>query len=111
MKKTFFERVYQVTKSIPKGKVATYGQIAKKIQKSKFKNQNGKEFKVDARMVGWALHANNNPDVPCHRVVNGKGRLAPNFGFGGSVEQRRRLLREGIKFGDKKHVDLEEHKF
>ena len=93
MRNTFYERVYQITKQIPLGKVATYGQIAAKLDKPKA-----------ARAVGNALH--NNPDpktIPCYRVVNRKGRLAQGFG-----EQKGRLLKEGVKFRDKKHVDLNE---
>lgn len=67
-----------------------------------------KRVGIDPRMAGWALHANTSADVPCHRVVNKEGRLASNFAFDGWREQRRRLLAEGIKFRDEKHVDLEE---
>ena len=59
----FFQRVYEVVKLIPSGKVATYGQIAMILGIK------------DARKVGWALHANKDPNVPCHRVVN-KGRAS-----------------------------------
>lgn len=91
-----FEDVWEVAKLIPKGKVATYGQIARKL-------------KIDARMVGWALHANRSSEVPCHRVVDRNGRLAPNFAFDGPEEQRRRLQVEGVKFRDSLHVDLNKH--
>ncbi len=94
--KNFFLRVYQIVKRIPRGKVATYGQIAK-ILKTK-----------DARKVGWALHANKNPKVPCHRVVNREGSLAENFGFGGWREQRKRLEREGVEVMGRK-VELEKY--
>ena len=95
MNKNFFERVYAVVKKIPPGKVMTYGQIAEMIGTK------------DARRVGQALHAN--PDgskVPCHRVVNRDGRLAPGYAFGGPNEQRNKLLAEGVKFVDETHVDL-----
>ena len=91
MRKKFSEKVYQITRQIPPGKVSTYGQIAAKICKPK-----------SARAVGNALH--NNPDpkiIPCYRVVNQKGRLAPGF-----LEQKGKLLKEGIEFKDKSHVDL-----
>ena len=95
--RSFSKEVYQLTKTIPRGKVATYGQIAKKLGKPKA-----------ARAVGNALHRNPDPKmIPCHRVVNREGRLAPGFGFGGPIEQRKRLLKEGVKLKDKKHVDLE----
>lgn len=90
----FFERVYAIVKKIPKGKVMTYGQVA------------GALGTRDARRVGHALHANSDPNIPCHRVVNKDGRLAPGYAFGGPNEQRNRLLTEGVKFIDKEHVDL-----
>jgi methylated-DNA-protein-cysteine methyltransferase-like protein len=89
-----FDRVYLVVKKIPKGKVATYGQIAEILGTK------------DSRKVGFALHANKDQDVPCHRVVNKEGRLAPNFAFDGWREQRRRLVSEGVNFKDETHVDL-----
>ena len=90
----FFKSVWGVVSKVPSGKVATYGQIAKILGTK------------DARRVGWALHANNNPKVPCHRVVNKEGRLAPNFAFDGWREQKRRLISEGVGFEDETHVDL-----
>jgi len=90
----FFERVYSITRKIPVGKVVTYGQIADILGTK------------DARKVGWALHANIDPNVPCHRVVNKDGRLAPNFAFDGEAEQRRRLEAEGVLFKDESHVNL-----
>lgn len=87
------QRVWQAARQIPEGKVATYGMIAKRAG-------------IDPRMVGWALHANQSSAVPCHRVVDRDGRLAPNFAFDGWREQRKRLLAEGVKFRDEMHVDL-----
>ncbi len=89
------EKVYQIVKKIPRGKVSTYGEIAISLGKPRA-----------ARQVGWALHANRSVDVPCHRVVDRNGRLAPNFAFDGAKEQRRRLESEGVKFADEMHVDL-----
>lgn len=86
----FFEGVYQVTRQIPKGKVATYGQLARLVGTR------------DARRVGHALHANKDPKTPCHRVVNRKGELAPNFAFDGWEEQKRRLMAEGVAVSGKK---------
>jgi methylated-DNA-protein-cysteine methyltransferase-like protein len=98
-RRRFFEKVYQLTKKIPVGKVATYGQIATQLGKP-----------GAARAVGNALHRNPNPEeIPCYRVVNARGRLAPNFGFGKSDEQRKRLAKERIRFKDKTHVDLKKH--
>ncbi|MBP5163325.1 MAG: MGMT family protein [Spirochaetales bacterium] len=82
----FCERIYQIVRQIPKGKVATYADIATLAGNSRL-----------ARAVGNALHVNPyEGDVPCHRVVNSKGMLALHFGFGGLEGQRRRLLAEGV---------------
>jgi methylated-DNA-protein-cysteine methyltransferase-like protein len=98
---SFSEKVYQLVKTVPKGKVMTYGQVAKKLGKPKA-----------ARAVGNALHHNPDPKtIPCHRVVNREGRLAPNFAGKDYLEHKRRLLNEGVKFKDEKHVDLKKHKF
>lgn len=90
----FFEKVYDAVRRIPFGKVSTYGEIARSLGTR------------DARRVGWAMHANRDPGVPCHRVVDRTGRLAPNFAFDGAVEQRRRLADEGVTFKDEMHVEL-----
>lgn len=101
--KNFFERVYQIVKKIPEGKVMTYGQIALRLRSG----PTGSRINISSRTVGWALHANkDSSDVPCHRVVNKDGRLAPGYAFGGPNEQRNRLLAEGVKFVDENHVDL-----
>lgn len=92
-----FEKVYQEVKKIPNGKVATYGQIAKRVGTK------------DSRKVGWALHANKDKKTPCHRVVNKDGRLAPNYAFGGVDEQKKTLLSEGVRFKNNDHVDLEKY--
>lgn len=74
----------------------TYGQIADAIGTR------------DARRVGQALHANKDGSgVPCYRVVNKDGKLAPGYAFGGPGEQRMRLEAEGVVFLDKDHVDLD----
>lgn len=105
-KQGFFNQVYSLVKLIPDGRVATYGQIARMLNENwKLKIKNSR---IDARMVGWALHANRDEKVPCHRVVNKDGRLAPNFAFDGAEEQRRRLLAEGVTF-KKDKVALEKH--
>ncbi len=92
----FAESVYETVKKIPKGKVATYAQIAL------MSGHIGA-----ARAVGNALHVN--PyfgSVPCHRVVNASGRLAPGFAFGGIDEQRKMLIEEGVAVSDGGVVDL-----
>lgn len=105
----YIDKVHKVVRRIPKGKVATYGQIAQIIKKSKFKNQNDNvKFKINPRMVGRALHQNPDPEkIPCHRIVDRNGRIAQRYAFGGAEAQRERLLAEGIRFQDETHVDLE----
>ncbi|MBI4091985.1 MAG: MGMT family protein [Candidatus Levybacteria bacterium] len=94
-----FSKVYELVRQIPKGKVTTYGAIAKKLSMS-------------PRVVGYALHLNpNGSKTPCHRVVNRNGRLAPGYAFGGKDEQKRRLEQEGIKFIDKQRIELEKYLF
>lgn len=93
----FFEKVYRVVSKIPEGKVTTYGDIAKKLKTK------------DARKVGWALHANKSSKVPCHRVVNKDGKLAPSYAFGGPDEQKLRLVSEGVVFKSSSFVDLEKY--
>lgn len=100
MIKDFFEKVYEVVKLIPKGKVTTYGEIAKFLSCPNC-----------ARQVGWALHKNPYPIVvPCHRVVFANGSLSPAFAFGGDNKQRSLLLAEGVTFKDGK-VDMIKHFF
>ena len=89
-----FKKVYEITKKIPKGKVMTYGQIAEIVGTK------------DARKVGWALHSNIDPNIPCHRVVNKEGKVAISYAFGGWEEQKRRLAKEGVVFKDRLRVDL-----
>lgn len=97
MRKNLFQKTYKVVRRIPEGRTATYGQIARQVGTS-------------PRVVGNALHQNPDPkNIPCHRVVNREGRLAPNYGFGGWKKQRRKLLAEGVKFKDTDHVDLRKH--
>ena len=92
---TFFQRVYAAVKNIPKGKVSTYGRIADMIGTR------------DARRVGHALHANTDLSCPCHRVVFADGRLAPGYAFGGAMEQKKKLQREGVLFTRDGRVDVD----
>ncbi len=83
----FYESVYEYLKSVPKGKVVTYGMIAAAIGRPRA-----------SRQVGNALHRNPQPVViPCHRVVNREGRLAPAFAFGGEQVQAELLRGEGVE--------------
>ena len=94
-----FERIYEVVKGIPKGKAATYGQVARLAGNPRW-----------ARVVGYALHSNPDPDtIPCHRVVNKDGRVAEAFVFGGGAVQRRLLESEGIIFEPDGRIDLKKY--
>lgn len=96
-KNGFFAKVYEIVKLIPKGKVATYGQIARLAGNPRM-----------SRQVGWALHVNPEPYVvPCHRVVNRAGRLAPAFAFGGEEVQKQLLLEENVEFAGEYVVDMD----
>ncbi len=95
----FFEEVYDIVRKIPKGKVATYGQIARMLGQPK-----------RAKIVGWALHKN--PyfgEVPCHRVVNRNGEISSGFAFGGITVQKEMLEAEGIIFDEGSKIDLNKY--
>ena len=93
---TTFDRVYEAVKLIPKGSVATYGQIAEAIGNRRL-----------ARVVGYALHVNPEPGViPCHRVVKRDGAVSSAFAFGGANRQVELLRAEGVEFVDGSHVDM-----
>ena len=92
------KRIYEAVKKIPKGHVATYGQIA---ELAGDKNM--------ARAVGNALHKNPDPEnIPCFRVVNAKGELSGAFAFGGAGEQEKRLKEDGVEVVNGK-VDLSKY--
>lgn len=96
---TTFEKIYEVVKHIPRGRVATYGQIAELAGNKKW-----------SRVVGYALHSNPEPDnIPCFRVVNRFGGLAPAFAFGGINVQADLLRAEGIDVRADNTVDLEKY--
>ena len=97
----FSEQVFAVVRRIPRGAVASYGQVARLVGKPRA-----------ARYVGYALHANPAPgddaaDIPCHRVVFKDGALCKGYAFGGPDVQRRMLEKEGVSFSDDDHVDME----
>ena len=93
------EKVYAYLQTIPKGKVATYAQIARHLGNQKL-----------CRVVGNILHRNPNPGLfPCHRVVNSKGQVSNQFAFGGSAAQRRLLENEGIVFEADGSIDLKKY--
>ena len=95
--KTVFERIYEQVKRIPRGKVATYGQIALYAGNPRW-----------ARVVGYALHVNPDPDsIPCYRVVNREGRVSKAFAFGGENMQVLMLRADGIDVSDEGIVDID----
>ena len=92
---SLYERIYRVVCRIPRGKVATYGQVARL---ARLPNQ--------ARLVGYALHALSRDDVPWQRVLNGSGEVSPR-GVDGPDELQRELLEdEGVEFDRRGRVDL-----
>lgn len=95
----FFERVYEVARQIPYGKVTSYGAIAKVLGAAR-----------SARMVGWAMNASHNmEDIPAHRVVNRVGLLSGKHHFGGTNLMQQLLESEGIKVVENQIVDFEKH--
>lgn len=94
-----FEKIYEVVKQIPCGKVATYGQVAMLAGNPRW-----------ARVVGYALHNNPDPEnIPCYRVVNREGKVATGFAFGGGKTQQELLEKEGVIFDPDGHIDLEKY--
>lgn len=94
--KNTFEKIYDVVRKIPKGKVCTYGQVATLVGNPHL-----------SQIVGFALHSN--PDqstIPCHRVVNRFGKVAKAFAFGGGNMQHELLTKEGVTFLDDETVDM-----
>ena len=97
----FAEQVYEAVARIPRGKVATYGQIAMLAGSPRA-----------SRIVGGALHRNPEPGkTPCHRVVFRDGSLAPGFAFGGTGAQRALLEAEGVAFLPDGRVDMARHQW
>ena len=94
-----FEKIYAQVKRIPRGRVATYGQIALYAGNPRW-----------ARVVGYALHANPDPDeIPCFRVVNRNGRVSNAFAFGGENMQIMLLRADGIEVSDDGYVELDKY--
>ncbi len=93
----FHARVYAMVRRIPRGRVATYGQIATLLGSPRV-----------ARHVGWALAAcgEAEPPVPWHRVINAQGRISSRGDVPRAEAQRHRLEREGVRFDARERVDL-----
>ncbi len=97
MNNDFNEAVYAAVRAIPKGRVASYGTVARLIGRPGC-----------ARRVGRALHVNPDPDAtPCYRVVFADGSLSPAFKFGGDNVQRRLLENDGVGFNPDGKVQKE----
>lgn len=95
----FAKRIYEVVRSIPKGCVMSYGQVARMAG-----NPHG------ARAVGFVLHRNPEPGViPCHRVVFRDGSTCTGYAFGGPEVQRELLRAEGVQLLEDGRVDMEKH--
>lgn len=95
----FFEKVYEIVAQIPEGCVITYGQIARLLS-----------HPTGARLVGWAMRAAPpGRKLPCHRVVNSQGTLAPPQVFGDEGGQRRMLEKEGVTFLEDGRIHLKKH--
>lgn len=99
MTEQYKEKVFSLLKKIPRGKVVTYGQIAKELHLS------------SPRIVGKIIHQNTDPHIiPCHRVVLASGKLASGYAFGGLSAQKKRLEEEGITFTHYK-INMPLHRF
>jgi methylated-DNA-protein-cysteine methyltransferase-like protein len=90
-----YERIYRVVRQIPRGKVSTYGQIARIVDR------------CTARMVGYAMAAlRGRTDVPWQRVINSKGEISTRSRGDGALRQRKLLEKEGIRFDQRNRVNL-----
>lgn len=99
MEANFFERVYEVVKLIPYGRVTSYGAIARYLGAAR-----------SSRMVGWAMNSSHTQmdNIPAHRVVNRIGMLTGKNHFGGSTLMQDLLEAEGVKVEEDRVVDFEE---
>jgi len=98
-KETFLEKVYEVVRLIPKGRVTSYGAIAKYIGAPR-----------SSRMVGWAMNkSHNEPNIPVHRVVNRQGCLTGKFHFPTPDAMENELKNEGLEILNDKIVDFKTH--
>lgn len=101
MDDAFYERVYEQVSAVPHGTVCTYGDIAALAGYPKAAREVGYAMKRVQR--GWNL--------PCHRIVNIKGTLAPTYAFGGKEKQRQLLEEEGVTFIDAETIDMQAHRW
>ncbi len=88
----FFEDVHQVVRLIPKGRVTSYGAIARYLGNPMY-----------SQRVGWAMRAaHDDSSIPAHRVVNKSGLLTGRFGFDSPTTMQQKLEREGIRVNNDK---------
>jgi methylated-DNA-protein-cysteine methyltransferase related protein len=92
----FFEKVYEIVRQIPFGRVTSYGAIARYLGAAK-----------SARIVGYAMNSSHDKDVPAHRVVNRKGLLTGKHHFEGTNLMQQLLENEGVKVIDNQIQNLE----
>lgn len=95
-----YESIYSAVRSIPAGKVASYGQIALMTGNPR-----------RSRIVGYALSSCKDKTVPCHRVIHQDGRLPKSFGLGGSNLQTFLLKEEGVQVKDSGIVDMKKYQY
>lgn len=101
MDTNFYQKVYECVGKIPVGKVATYGKIAELAG-----------YPNAPREVGLAMaRVHKGMNLPCHRVVNKKGTLAPDYVFGGIDQQKALLLSEGITFTSEYTINMPQHEW
>ena len=97
----FRQAVYNVVAKIPRGKVATYGQVAELAG-----------MPGAAREVGLIMsRVKAEQNLPCQRVVNKTGTLSPDYAFGGQVRQQSMLMEEGIRFTADGRIDMEHYRW
>jgi methylated-DNA-protein-cysteine methyltransferase-like protein len=97
---SFFEKVYEVVRLVPYGRVTSYGAIAAYLG-----------TKGSARMVGWAMNASHSAEenIPAHRVVNRNGLLTGKHHFGSPDLMQQLLESEGVKVEDDQIIDFDKH--
>ena len=94
--KELYREIYKIASEIPRGAVMTYGQIARSVGKPNW-----------ARLVARAMSETPQElDIPCHRVINSKGEMSPDYVFGGQHIQRKMLENEGVIFKSNGCVDM-----
>ena len=96
LRDSVYQKIYALVRRVPQGRVATYGQIARLVDR------------CTARMVGYAMAAvPSDADVPWHRVINSQGKISSRSAGDGSLHQRLLLETEGVRFDAQGRVDLD----